>query len=281
MAARASFDEGAPTPAASEAEALNQLGALGDVDPVAEAEVYLAYGRDRQAEDILKEAMRAQPQRLDIPLKLLEIYASRLDAGAFLPLAQRLHDATGGTREPWPQVQSLGRSLQPQHPLFADGANVPQAASWDALALAAPEDGSSRAAVDTPGRAPPDSPPDILPVDLALEAAPGVNRAASADESPLLDIDLGGATRLPPSIDAWPPEPGPSAAPSVAEVAVPDLSGADDWTGDPLERKLALADEFMQIGDVDAARDLLNEVLAQEGPAELQAQARQRLDQLD
>jgi tRNA pseudouridine38-40 synthase len=40
---------------------LSQLDAIGDVDPVAEADVYLAYGRDLQAEEILKEAMRANP----------------------------------------------------------------------------------------------------------------------------------------------------------------------------------------------------------------------------
>jgi hypothetical protein len=40
---------------------LSQLDAIGDVDPVAEADVYLAYGRDLQAEEILKEAMRATP----------------------------------------------------------------------------------------------------------------------------------------------------------------------------------------------------------------------------
>ena len=36
----------------------SQLDAGGDVDPVAEADVYLAYGRDLQAEEILKEAVR-------------------------------------------------------------------------------------------------------------------------------------------------------------------------------------------------------------------------------
>ena len=34
---------------------LSQLDAIGDVDPVAEADVYLAYGRDLQAEEILKK----------------------------------------------------------------------------------------------------------------------------------------------------------------------------------------------------------------------------------
>src|SRR5690606_34141359 len=42
----------------------SQLDAGGDVDPVAEADVYLAYGRDLQAEEILKEAQRHYPDRV-------------------------------------------------------------------------------------------------------------------------------------------------------------------------------------------------------------------------
>src|SRR5207247_2541433 len=52
----------------------SQLDAAGDVDPVAEADVYLAYGRDLQAEEILKEAMRTSPMRVAIHSKLMEIY---------------------------------------------------------------------------------------------------------------------------------------------------------------------------------------------------------------
>mgnify|MGYP002149660183 CR=1 FL=1 len=48
------------------------LEVAGDVDPVAEADVYLAYGRDLQAEEILKEALRTTPQRVAIHGKLLE-----------------------------------------------------------------------------------------------------------------------------------------------------------------------------------------------------------------
>ena len=58
----------------------SQLDAAGDVDPVAEADVYLAYGRDLQAEEILKEALRTNPERVAIHVKLLEIYAKRRDA---------------------------------------------------------------------------------------------------------------------------------------------------------------------------------------------------------
>ncbi len=48
-----------------------------EVDPLAEAEVYIAYGRDAQAEEILKEALAKNPGREEIQFKLLEIYAAR------------------------------------------------------------------------------------------------------------------------------------------------------------------------------------------------------------
>ncbi|HYG14006.1 MAG TPA: FimV/HubP family polar landmark protein, partial [Methylophilaceae bacterium] len=45
-----------------------------DVDPIAEAEVYMAYGRDAQAEEILKDAIAKEPKRYELHLKLLEIF---------------------------------------------------------------------------------------------------------------------------------------------------------------------------------------------------------------
>ena len=69
---------------------LSQLDAIGDVDPVAEADVYLAYGRDLQAEEILKEAMRSNPERMAMRTKLLEVYAKRRDTKGFELLAGQL-----------------------------------------------------------------------------------------------------------------------------------------------------------------------------------------------
>ena len=46
-----------------------------EVDPIAEADVYMAYGRDAQAEEILKEALQKDANRIPVHAKLLEIYA--------------------------------------------------------------------------------------------------------------------------------------------------------------------------------------------------------------
>ena len=91
-----------------------------EVDPVAEADVYIAYGRDGQAEDILKEALRIHPERHAARLKLLEIYSARNDVRAFEDQASELYSLTRGQGEEWPQAAALGLALDPTNPLYGD-----------------------------------------------------------------------------------------------------------------------------------------------------------------
>ena len=94
-----------------------------EVDPVAEAEVYLAYGRDETAEEILKEAMVKNPDRQELKLKLLEIYHQRNDVPAFETLAEELYAALGGRGgKIWDKVEEMGRKLNPENPMFRGGA---------------------------------------------------------------------------------------------------------------------------------------------------------------
>lgn len=87
-----------------------------EVDPLAEAEVYLAYGRDKQAEDILNQGLDLHPDRQDIALALLKIYAERKDKIAFEQLTikmeladEKMDDAT------WEEVRSLGQTIDPKN----------------------------------------------------------------------------------------------------------------------------------------------------------------------
>jgi pilus assembly protein FimV len=92
-----------------------------EVDPVAEADVYIAYGRDAQAEEILKESLRTQPERQAVRGKLLEIYASRKDLRSFETVASELYSLTKGEGEEWRQAAILGHSLDAKNPLYAGG----------------------------------------------------------------------------------------------------------------------------------------------------------------
>ncbi|NDI85139.1 LysM peptidoglycan-binding domain-containing protein [Undibacterium sp. B2R-29] len=102
------------------APSASQLDA-NEVDPVAEADVYIAYGRDSQAEEILKEALRTQPDRHAVRLKLLEIYFARKDTKQFERLASELYGMTSGAGDEWAQAASMGVSLEPGNPLYAGG----------------------------------------------------------------------------------------------------------------------------------------------------------------
>ena len=112
-----------------------------EVDPVAEAEIFLAYGRDAQAEDLLKEALAASPTRYEIHLKLLQIYANRKDTRAFEQLSRELQKGTGGGGGIWDQAVRLGYQIDPGNPRYAPGRpSAGEAASVAAVAAAGAAD---------------------------------------------------------------------------------------------------------------------------------------------
>lgn len=93
-----------------------------EVDPIAEADVYIAYQKDDQAEEILKDALRTHPARHNVRLKLLDIYQRRKDAVAFAACAHEMYGLTQGSGEDWLQAAMLGRELDPDNPLYAESA---------------------------------------------------------------------------------------------------------------------------------------------------------------
>jgi pilus assembly protein FimV len=99
----------------------SQLGAADDVDPVAEADVYLAYGRDVQAEEILKEAVRHNPDRLAIHSKLLDVYAKRRDSASFMASATTAFKLSGAESPEWTRICELGLTIDPENPMYQPG----------------------------------------------------------------------------------------------------------------------------------------------------------------
>jgi pilus assembly protein FimV len=93
-----------------------------EVDPIAEAEVYLAYGRDEQAEEILKDAIVKDPVRQELKGKLLEIYFQRNDVAGFETLAEELYAALEGKGgKVWDKAEEMGQKLSPTNPMFRGG----------------------------------------------------------------------------------------------------------------------------------------------------------------
>jgi pilus assembly protein FimV len=173
---------------------LSQLDAIGDVDPVAEADVYLAYGRDLQAEEILKEAMRSSPDRLAIRTKLLEVYAKRRDTKGYELLATQLYSLTKGEGDEWHKTQELGQQIDPDNPMYAPGGRPSAALAGGSAAVVEPLGASTMPQSVMPPTAhfaaseaqePVEAPVDLdLDLDVASHAAP-VARPFESTQPPI------------------------------------------------------------------------------------------------
>lgn len=115
---------------------LSSIDADEGVDPVAEADVYMAYGRDAQAEEILLEALKSEPSRHAIHLKLLEIYAQRKSVKQFETLATELYAQTGGKGADWEKAAQMGRAVDPTNPLYGGSPEAEQASDAQAAMAA-------------------------------------------------------------------------------------------------------------------------------------------------
>lgn len=300
------------TGASSMSYSPSQLDAAGDVDPVAEADVYLAYGRDMQAEEILKESLLIHPQRISLHRKLAEIYAKRRDTRALEAIATEAHGITDGEGPDWQAITSLGAELEPENPMYQPGGKPrpkldakpehrqfgadtePQTAAVllskepDSTSLDLNlETGDTRhsllqdvATVALAGTAAAGAAEAATDSSEAPAATPSTEPAAAAATDDLVDLDLG-MDFSPPSQPAADATPAPSAPPvsdsgmiefdMSALSADPDSrSGSDidteqldDVDDDPLSTKLSLAQEFRTIGDVEGARSLAQEVVAE------------------
>src|SRR4029077_10813104 len=133
----------------------------------------LAYGRDAQAEEILKEALKKDPQRQEIYLKLLEIHAQHNKPSAFETVASELYSVSGGQGEVWQKAMALGRQLDPNNPLFTEAGSAAAfaAAAGSEHPAPAPRD-EPAAASPAVARQEPDRKPEpraATPVDFALD----------------------------------------------------------------------------------------------------------------
>ena len=142
-----------------------------EVDPIAEAEVYLAYGRDAQAEEILKDALKKDPQRQEIYLKLLEIHSQHNKPQAFETVASELFAVSHGQGDVWHKAVMLGRQLDPANPMFQDGGALPPAA-------ALPSPATSAAALSTPPRSPLHAAPAFNDGDISI-TPPAAQKSAA------------------------------------------------------------------------------------------------------
>ena len=216
-----------------------------------------AFGDADQEEGELIEALAQYPNDLQLHLDLLHHYFARNDAVGFETAAEGMYAQVYDAQEPaWQEALSLGRQIAPDHPLFASTvtSQEEEAPAWSEASFQS---------------------------DDAAEAVPPAQER---------QIDWFGST---PSA----PEPQHQAAPEVQAVDVseefadafddapssfdtsfddaPAVAGGIDV--DAAATKLELARAYLDMGDAEGARGMLEEVLT-EGDAIQRNEARLLLD---
>ncbi|WP_295457176.1 FimV/HubP family polar landmark protein [uncultured Thiodictyon sp.] len=92
---------------------------IDEADILSEADIYIAYGRYREAEDLLRAEMRHTPGRLDLMFKLAEAYYAEKDTVALRGLMQEVQAAGGDRSSPaqWRRLSEMAAAI----PVNADG----------------------------------------------------------------------------------------------------------------------------------------------------------------
>lgn len=220
----------------------SQMESADDVDPVAEAEVYLAYGRDLQAEEILKDALRSSPTRVAIHAKLADIYAKRNDVKALESIATLAFNVTNGNGADWEHICEKGLSIDPVNALYLPGGQpgvVPAGTAGSPISVlpeaddAAQAKAAAEAVTSRPGAL------DELDLDLDFSLdEPSFDEKPAAAESAAAQAPASSPDELPlPTLETSPESSDPATLRGSLDFTEPQ-------TFDPVSRLAALNDEL-------------------------------------
>jgi pilus assembly protein FimV len=233
-------------------EDISPLTSDAESDPMTEADVFIAYGRVQQAEDVIKGALQKDPENLDLKVKLMEVYHAAGNAAAFDTHAEGFRRQVDQDDPLWMKVAAMGYELSPENPAYkiaADASKTDTDVDFD---------------MDLSGMEEIDQAPEseaTVDEDLGLDY---VERDQAANELPeKMDFNLDEREQV---------EMQPHTADEDA------LEGILD-SADEVSTKLDLARAYIDMGDPDSARNILEEVL-EEGTSDQKHEAEDLVSQL-
>ena len=250
----------APTPASGTGSIADQFGD----DPF--------HGGDDSAHegDAEVRSLRAQmaeyPGDAGLHLELVSLYYARNDVAGFEAAAEAMHAEVDPASTEWQAVEAMGEELSPHHPLFERDSSATDPA---------PDQYAEPAVADPAGDPVPAAASgysfdfDLSPVHADI-AVPGMH----APQPPLAGHDLPDGPDLPfLNFD------DEEALRRAAEDQPPATPMASTFSEDPADTKLDLARAYLDMGDRDGARAMLEEVLA-EGSATQKDEAHRLLGEM-
>jgi pilus assembly protein FimV len=211
-------------------------------DPLTEADVYLAYGRIQQAEDVLQAALEKTPDDVAMRLKLLEVYHAGGNITAFDREASDFRDTVTEDDATWLRVASMGYELSPENELYKAAARNANNLDFD-MDLTGMDELEDQDEKEKP----------VTADDLGLDME---TRESTAEESPEnIEFNLDDLDSTDITFD------------ETVEDDEEDSEGLLD-ASDEVSTKLDLARAYLDMGDPDGARSILDEVLEEGNDAQ-------------
>ena len=216
-------------------DALQEVSSEVANDPITEADVYLAYGRVHQAEDVLQAALKEDPDNIALRAKLLEVFHAAGNVAAFNIAANEYRELAPEDDGKWNSIAAMGYELSPGNELYTSAKQL---------------------AGDTG---------ETVDFDMDLSGLDDVASQASTSED---DDDLA------LDMDAQTSEGSGSLEFSLDDSGEEDEAQGEGLLAstDEVATKLDLARAYLDMEDPEGARSILQEVI-EEGSAEQKSEA--------
>lgn len=254
----------APSPARPTTSLADQFGdALLPADGSADPE-----------QDELLDQLAEHPDDIGLHLELVSLYYSRRDVEHFEAAAEAMHAHIASPEQPeWQDVVHMGEDLTPGHPLFAHAGDAAWATPHGEAAPAHAGDdrtvlrdfGMDRHAGEAVAE---DAAPEPLPPPLGQNLGEYHFDFNLAPHAPSDEHDAPATAHVPYDDAAEFTEPHVEAhdAVAAAHAGSPEdhLGEFGTLSDDPVDTKLDLARAYLDMGDPEGARAMLDEVM-QEG----------------
>ncbi|MGB8517083.1 MAG: FimV/HubP family polar landmark protein [Gallionella sp.] len=160
-------------------------------DPISEADLFLSFGRDVQAEEILQDALQSAADKTPIRMKLLDIYAARKDNAAFEDIASQVKHSGDATA--WKKAEGMGKKLDPKNPLYSGTTQVEDSdsATMQTAVLSAKPDMPTKTVPRTADFLSSDEPSVEPNMGATTKMIADMEAAVAAPKSSVMDFDVG------------------------------------------------------------------------------------------
>lgn len=270
-------DRFAPQPAAIAASDDGEVDHDANEDGLADDGVVDDGLVDPDQEELLDQ-LAEHPEDIGLHLELASLYYHRRDVEHFEAAAEAMHAHISSTEQPeWRDVVAMGEDLAPSHPLFGgamtdeahefgEGPVTPVSGELDRELDYRPsaEESAALEAFDLDEYAAASEPSELPPVSVEPPTVSEYHFDFNLTPSVSADSELDAPENTFGSEDDFHFEAASAETNAGTAGSGPDEMEPIDLQDDPVDTKLDLARAYIDMGDAEGARAMLDEV-AQEG----------------